>query len=497
VEAEATLAPYVPARVDRHFPETSKEFLSLRPLSSSVSPGEPYEPTVRDAWTLRLIVSFLCLSLATAGGSFFALTLRGLLAPVIAWVDGWGVPAIQPHILTAFVLALGAATVWTALDRTRRWERGIYQFGQLVARLTLVHTMLHFGVWKLFPRFIGPPAQLWPPMPEDLISTFGEFPTFFWGFGWAGAAPTYAVFTGIVEVVAAVLVTFHRSAVLGALLNLAALANIAIMFGDFRSDQPFLGGRGAASFWTSGRYLFATAFILYDQWPRLRAYFFRNEDEIPESRAFAWRRSWARVAVYGWFSIAVIAEWVYFIHPWTNVVVWAHQYERWSTDAVYRVERFAKNGSPLPEGNAGDRWLRVGVIRCAATVRTVDQQMHSVLLLAGDSHPGFEECRNLPPEWSFAGPWWVTEFVGVPRVEHVGPANVYTDTAQVTFPEPDVMRIALRHGADSIVADARRIPDERITLLDPRWFWMLDSRRPLSQYLPPPAVFVNLYMGMR
>ena len=140
------------------------------------------------------------------------LSFDGFLNPLIGHITGPALtlgfrlepnPIISGPAATDAGLGLLGGAIWMVLEEhlpnKRNHEVMLYRILRMEARYTLGGCMLGFGLIKLLSSEYGPPAQLWPPVLADLITPFGEMPTWWMFWRWPGTAPTYSHFTGWVE----------------------------------------------------------------------------------------------------------------------------------------------------------------------------------------------------------------------------------------------------------------------------------------------------------
>jgi hypothetical protein len=310
-------------------------------------------------------------------------------------------------------------------------------------------TMFQFAVWKVFPTYMGPPAQLWPPLLGDLTNPLGEVPAggFFWQ--WPGVAPAYVLFTGLVEFIGATMMLFDRTLLLGTFLNLVSLLNIAIMI------QGFFG-LGNEFFWTPGTRFFAIAFLIWDQWPRVRGYLVRDEREVPAFAGDLWPKGWPRTLACVVVALMVVR--VVWMQQWLSLVQHALGiHPRWEVEAVYEVTEFAR-GDDARSGNDGTRWTTLSVQGCRGIARTFDRATVVFSFLARD--PARDPCRSIPPGAD---------------VEETG-SYALPDTLLYERAGDTALTIRGAIKRTAVHASARRVPDNAFALWDPHWFWARTPR---------------------
>jgi hypothetical protein len=118
------------------------------------------------------------------------------------------------------VVSLLATAAWTALDRRRNAYRTAYGWFHLGMRLALAASLFEYGMTKVIPtQFPAPPLA-------TLVTPVGDLSLSALLWTSIGAAQPYEIFTGCIEVLAAVLLVIPRTASLGAAIGLAALIQI-------------------------------------------------------------------------------------------------------------------------------------------------------------------------------------------------------------------------------------------------------------------------------
>lgn len=131
-------------------------------------------------------------------------------------------------LLTFFILALVLAAIWTFADKGQR-SRKLFIYMHAFSRYYLFVGMFIYGIYKIFGnQLIISPHQFFQPMdfyrPQLVIWTA------------MAASKAYPVFGGIMEVLAAILLLFRRTATLGALIALSLLINVLVL--DIGFDTP-------------------------------------------------------------------------------------------------------------------------------------------------------------------------------------------------------------------------------------------------------------------
>ena len=196
----------------------------------------------------RFLFSFLLLAVIEPFGLFGKMTglsrLGGPWERLVKWI-GQLVFQVQITVLpngsgdTTFNyvelaclagLAIGITVLWSLLDR--RCPAYVYmnELLRMTVRCYLALTMLSYGMNKLVPLQFGSLrlAEMVQPIGEQ--SPMGLL----WRF--MAASPAYTMFTGFAEVLAASLLLFRRTAMLGAFLCAGVMANVVAL--NFCYDVP-------------------------------------------------------------------------------------------------------------------------------------------------------------------------------------------------------------------------------------------------------------------
>lgn len=128
-------------------------------------------------------------------------------------------------------MAAMAAVIWSVLDRKRTDYVQLYRYLHAYVRLVLASSMFVYGIAKLIP-----PTQFPAPALDRLVETYGASSPM--GILWTfmGASMGYSMLSGAAETLAATLLIFRRTALLGALVAAGVLANIVAL--NFFYDVP-------------------------------------------------------------------------------------------------------------------------------------------------------------------------------------------------------------------------------------------------------------------
>jgi hypothetical protein len=125
-------------------------------------------------------------------------------------------------IQTFWVLTLSvlAAAIWSFVDRRRESYVTAFGWFRLFVRIALAAALFEYGMTKVIPtQFPAPPlATLVTPVGDLTLSAL------LWTS--IGASPKYEIFTGCIEVLAAILLLLPRTTTLGAMIGLGAALQV-------------------------------------------------------------------------------------------------------------------------------------------------------------------------------------------------------------------------------------------------------------------------------
>lgn len=132
--------------------------------------------------------------------------------------------------LIMLVAAFAAVLVWTALDRGRRDDRTLFDWLRFLLRLSLAVGMFVYGAMKLFP-FQAEPLSL-----AVLNEHVGNLSPLSLLWAMLGYSPLYERLCGAVEVFAALLLLWRRTALAGVLATIVVMVNVVLF--DCFFDVP-------------------------------------------------------------------------------------------------------------------------------------------------------------------------------------------------------------------------------------------------------------------
>jgi hypothetical protein len=204
---------------------------------------------------LDLLVNFM-------NSRFFR--IKGVLVPMGGSGDtsyGWAL------FYTQFLLAVVGTVVWSILDRRRSAYPKLYYFLGLGLRYTVAGTAFSYGILKVFAM------QMYFPNLSQLATPLGDFLPMRFSWLFIGYSTPYQVFSGIAEVLVALLLIWRNTALLGSLLSVGVFANVFML--NMSYDIPVK----IYSF----HLLLASTYLVWQERERLIGFFLRNSPTLPSA----------------------------------------------------------------------------------------------------------------------------------------------------------------------------------------------------------------------
>jgi hypothetical protein len=249
------------------------------------------------------------------------------------------------HMAVIIVAAAIGALVWSIVDRRRRaYPRG-YLWLNLYVRFWLANVMLSYGLVKVIK------VQFSDPSPTRLIEPVGDMSPMGLLWTFMGFSTAYTFFAGLGETVGGLLLMWRRTALLGALVVIGVMANVAIM--NFAYDVPVK--------LFSTQLMLTGMFVAAPELRRLTDFFFFNRRVEPALRPPFFARASVDRAAATALTILVAAYVV-----WSLDIVKDSQKERIpppppaAIAGVWDVDTFEANGALVPPlATDATRWRRV------------------------------------------------------------------------------------------------------------------------------------------
>lgn len=161
-----------------------------------------------------------------------------ILEPVLTWAGQhvFGIEAVLHRdsnsgdqaviwvmVFVLFVVAALATLAWSVIDRRRVEYHRLHAWFLLFVRLCLGGQMLFYGFAKLIP------TQMPAPPLTALLQPFGDLSRTSVLWLQVGSSPVYQMALGAVEVIGGLLLFWGRTATLGALVSVVAMAQVFLL----------------------------------------------------------------------------------------------------------------------------------------------------------------------------------------------------------------------------------------------------------------------------
>ncbi len=329
--------------------------------STTPSPWKGYEK-IGFRFTLLFFILFIILLDWSAIPIFSYLYYYGGLSTaldsIISWVgkDLFHIPyvIVSPYdgehndrtyvyllYFTMAMVAILGTTVWSLVDRKRQNYNRLYYWLTVAVRYYLAFTLFLFALYKFF-KLQFPDLDFY-----TLTERTGDMSPMHLAWAFFGYSYGYNVFMGIAES-AGLLLLFRRTTTIGAILTMAALANVIAV--NFSFDVH------AKMYPTA---LFAMAlFLLLRDGNRIMLFFFTGQAvSLPAIKAPVFRKKWMRTSKTA-LKIAVIS---YFLisHLINNIGYKKHYEEglkaKSEYSGIYDVNLFVTNKDTLSKEDPS-RW---------------------------------------------------------------------------------------------------------------------------------------------
>lgn len=161
--------------------------------------------------------------------------------------SGWGIGSFADWAVV-FVIAVVGSIIWSFRDRNRKEYNQLYYWLRVILRYRLAVGLIAYAFLKIYP--------MQSPLPSisNLNTAYGDLNEWKLFSLTLGIVPNYQSFLGLVELLAAVLLLFRKTASIGAFLILPFTGNV------FMSNLAYGGGEYVYSFYLITIALFLFAF---------------------------------------------------------------------------------------------------------------------------------------------------------------------------------------------------------------------------------------------
>jgi hypothetical protein len=258
------------------------------------------------------------------------------------------------HMLCCLTLAVTAALVWSALDRKRLEYQKLYQWLRLYVRVVLGIAMLSYGASKVI-KTQFPPLFL-----STLVEPYGESSPMGLLWSFMEYSTPYTVFTGVVEMLAGVLLFVPRLSLLGGLLGAAAMTNVFML--NMSYDVPVK--------LYSFLYLVMSVFVIAPHLRRLAGFFVFNRNVEAAAAPPLFRRRWLNRSLLGLqLALCLVFATTNLFRSYGRAKQYGSLAPKPPLYGIWSVEEFTLDGQVRPPLLTDDlRWQRVIFDRFPKTV---------------------------------------------------------------------------------------------------------------------------------
>ncbi|MGD1846079.1 MAG: hypothetical protein ACFB10_11860, partial [Salibacteraceae bacterium] len=231
------------------------------------------------------------------------------------------------------VLSLIGGTLWTVLDRHRSSYQRLWRWGYLLFTYYLIYNLFGYGFIKAFGEQFGYPSI------GRLLETYGESSPMRLLWTFMSASEAYEQFSGWGEAIAGLLLLFHRTRTLGALVAFGVMLNVFLL--NMTYDVPVK--------LFSFQLVLISLYIAGADYQRLLGVFLQNKPvgsvKFPTLFTTRWKR-YTFLGVQVLFAVYIMAE------PIISGIETESQYNpdrpRPALYGIHEVELFVANGDTLP-----------------------------------------------------------------------------------------------------------------------------------------------------
>lgn len=170
-------------------------------------------------------------------------------------------------VLLLFLLSISSGLIMHHFARGKKISEWLLQAIYMLVAYYLSLMLLKYGLDKVFKH------QFYLPEPNLLYTPLGRLDKDILYWSSMGTSRFYNIFTGSVEILAAVFLLFRRTRMAGAFLALAIMAQVLMINLGFDISVKLY----------SAFLLFCAAFVLYPYSGRLVSFFFKKNQIIPEA----------------------------------------------------------------------------------------------------------------------------------------------------------------------------------------------------------------------
>lgn len=242
------------------------------------------------------------------------------------------------------VFSLVAALIWSAFDKKRRNYNEANYWLCLTTRYFLAIQALGYGIIKVFA------LQMFEPNLSQLATPLGDFLPMRLSWLFMGYSTPYQVFSGVMEVIAGLLLLYRRTATAGALLAFGIFMNVAAL--NLSYDIP-------VKLFSLHLVAFAL-FLLMNDWKRISALLLFDK-AVDACRLYSYRYTsrkmkWLRIALKVIVIIIAVPLAVYSTYNNKQTVIAGRNTKPAIPVGWYRVVNFVRNGDSVNLNTDSTAW---------------------------------------------------------------------------------------------------------------------------------------------
>ena len=354
-----------------------------------------------------------------------------------AWTQLW------LYLSLSAVIAL----IWSIFSRRSRHYNGLAYWMRQILRYTVAMNCFGYGIIKLFG------LQMYYPSLSQLATPLGDFLPMRLSWMFMGYSFTYQAFSGVMEVVAGLLLLYRRTATAGVLLAMGVFVNVMML--NFSFDIPVK--------LFSAHLVLMCVVLLGFEYRRLAAFLTGQPADSSQSYQFSFPARWMRITriiLKLAFVVLVIA------------LPFRDSYERYQQlqagepegrirRGIYEVTSFVVNGDTLPPSLSNEaRWSDMifdyNGVGSVATSDSIFRQRY---------HRGYFNYR-------------VDSTGGSVAFTRSSVTGEMTDLFTLALNVPDSVHLQLsgRIRRDSVALELRRLP-RHFQLTENQFHWLSEYNR--------------------
>jgi len=231
--------------------------------------------------------------------------------------------------LTIFIVSVITAGIWTIFDRgITNYNKLYYWFCNYLACYIFL-AMIPYAIEKIIP------VQAHFPNAVELFSRIGNFQKWQLLFLFMGASPAYCMFCGWIELIAATLLLFNRTRVIGGLLMVVALIQV-VSFNIFYNNSIIL---------LSSVLLLSTLFIIARAIPKLYLILIKLQPVSLAEHRYRFVTRWKRYAL---ILLCLLPVWKLYSTIKTSWSYYSSAERNRINQRFYKVSLFLQNNDTIP-----------------------------------------------------------------------------------------------------------------------------------------------------